>query len=263
MKTKYDTPIQRDILIAYAITFLTIIGGTVWWAWIHLEINPNSKQPTTSQVQILANRNLQPKTSPSVLSPVNPVKVNNVPLAKGTTSANTQVVETVKSTISINTQTEKIQPKTNSIINRIEPQVYWLQLDGQNIRLAPQKITVEEGISPKSALIKAFNHLLNATQNVNLSTTIPAGTKLLSLEVNDSKINVNLSKEFAEGGGSTSMIYRVAQIIYTASSINPNAKIYLLVEGKLLDENYPLGGEGLVLREPITRQQLVEDFSIS
>jgi hypothetical protein len=30
MKTKYDSPMQRDILMFYAITFLTIIGGTVW-----------------------------------------------------------------------------------------------------------------------------------------------------------------------------------------------------------------------------------------
>jgi spore germination protein GerM len=59
------------------------------------------------------------------------------------------------------------------------------------------------------------------------------------------------------------MIYRVAQVVYTASSIDPNAKIYLSIEGELLDENYPLGGEGIVLTEPVTRQQLVEDFSIS
>ena len=59
------------------------------------------------------------------------------------------------------------------------------------------------------------------------------------------------------------MIYRVAQVIYTASSINTKAKVYIYVEGKLLDEDYPLGGEGLVFNEPLTRQQLIKDFSIN
>lgn len=59
------------------------------------------------------------------------------------------------------------------------------------------------------------------------------------------------------------MIYRVAQVVYTASSIDPKGQIFLFVEGKLLDENNPLGGEGIVLNQPITRQQLAEELSLS
>jgi spore germination protein GerM len=59
------------------------------------------------------------------------------------------------------------------------------------------------------------------------------------------------------------MIYRVAQVLYTASSIDESANIYLSVEDKLLDEENPLGGEGLILAEPLTRQKFVEDFSIN
>lgn len=85
----------------------------------------------------------------------------------------------------------------------------------------------------------------------------------MSLKIDKNKIHVNLSTEFTDGGGSDSMMYRVAQVIYTASSIDPKAKVYIYVEGQLLDEDHPLGGEGLVLTEPLTRQQLAEDFSIN
>ena len=59
------------------------------------------------------------------------------------------------------------------------------------------------------------------------------------------------------------MIYRVAQVLYTASSIEESANVYLSVQGELLNEENPLGGEGLILAEPLTRKQFVEDFSIN
>jgi hypothetical protein len=51
MKTKYDSPMQRDILVIYAITFLTIICGTVWWTLTHPETISNNQQLNPSQVQ--------------------------------------------------------------------------------------------------------------------------------------------------------------------------------------------------------------------
>jgi spore germination protein GerM len=241
MKNKYESPIQREILIVYAIAFLTAIAGTAWWNWTHPVTNPNSHLPAnSSQVQ---------------------------GISKVRSSTNPQLAETVKVPIAANTQTGKNPSTVNSGINRVQPQLYWLQTERGNIKLIPQKITIARGTSPKNMLTQALNMLLNTPPKLNLNqaftTTIPAETRLLNLELNDSEVHINLSKEFTTGGGSTSMIYRVAQIVYTASSINPSHKIYLSVEGELLDENYPLGGEGLVFREPVTRQQLVEDFSIN
>ena len=108
-----------------------------------------------------------------------------------------------------------------------------------------------------------MSQLFNTTQNNQLSSTIPPETKLLGLRIDDTGIHVNLSDEFRYGGGSTSMIYRVAQVLYTASSIEESANVYLSVEGELLDEENPLGGEGLILAEPLTRQKFVENVSIN
>ena len=64
------------------------------------------------------------------------------------------------------------------------------------------------------------------------------------------------------GGGSSSMIYRVAQVLYTATSIDPEASVFLSIEGQPLNENYPLGGEGLLLDYPLNRKNLQQNFSL-
>jgi spore germination protein GerM len=239
MKTKYTTPIQRDILIIYTFILLAV-GGVAWWAWNHSNSKPDSQQSVSSEIQNL------PITIPEKLK------------SKADNSAPPQVSSPV-----IPTGVEKLTPKVNTAIAQLEPQAYWLQTEGEHINLVPQKVVVKEGVSKKIALTEALNNILATPQSSELSTTIPIGTKLLNLEVNKNEVHVNLSKEFTEGGGSTSMIYRVAQVLYTASSLDKNVKVYLSVEGKLIDENNPLGGEGVILTEPITRTKFVEDFSIS
>jgi len=44
-----------------------------------------------------------------------------------------------------------------------------------------------------------------------------------------------------------SMSSRVAQVLYTATSLQPNAKVWIDIEGKPLEV---LGGEGLLLEQP-------------
>jgi spore germination protein GerM len=83
------------------------------------------------------------------------------------------------------------------------------------------------------------------------------------LQVRSDGVHVDLSKEFRAGGGSTSIVYRVAQVIYTASSLDPDAKVFVSIEGQSIDEKHPLGGEGLTLRQRITRSQFAADFSIA
>jgi spore germination protein GerM len=149
------------------------------------------------------------------------------------------------------------QPKQTA---DLQPQIYWLQGEGT---LVPQKITASAGATPEMALKGAFVQLLEQPQDSNFNTAIPAGTRLLSLKVTEQGVSVDLSREFAQGGGSTSMTHRMAQAIYTATSLNPQAKVYLSVDGQAIDEEHPLGGEGLILSQPTTRQQFTEDFPSS
>lgn len=172
---------------------------------------------------------------------------------------------TQKSPVSLPTakvNPQVIVPKSVEPI-QLQPQTYWLRVEGDQISLVPQQIALKPGVTAEVALTEALNNLLSNPEVSNLSSTIPTGTRLLSLRVTPGGIYVDLSSEFSQGGGTTSMTYRVAQIIYTATSLDPQAKVFLSVAGQPLDANHPLGGEGLILRQPITRQQFIEDFPIA
>jgi spore germination protein GerM len=88
-------------------------------------------------------------------------------------------------------------------------------------------------------------------------STIPPTTKLINSTVKSDGIHIDLSKEFMEGGGSTSMLGRLAQILYTATERNPNARVWITIEGKKLET---LGGEGIEVKQPITRKSFQQEF---
>lgn len=142
---------------------------------------------------------------------------------------------------------------------QFNPQMYRLEIVDNRIRLTPKTIHTS-ATSPQVALTQALEELLSQSPNLDPTTTIPQGTRLLNLHTSKSGIYIDLSQEFTEGGGSSSMIYRVAQVLYTASSIEPEASVFLSIEGTPLNDEYPLGGEGLLLDYPLTRQQFTEDF---
>ena len=53
------------------------------------------------------------------------------------------------------------------------------------------------------------------------------------------------------------MTGRLGQIVYTATTLNPNSKVWLSVAGKPLTV---LGGEGLEIPQPITRSIFDREF---
>jgi spore germination protein GerM len=149
----------------------------------------------------------------------------------------------------------------NDLSQQIQPQVYWLKSNQNRLTLVAKSLPPNTSSStPQQALTIAVQKLLSAKPSDDLSSTIPKRTKLLSLQVRADGVHVDLSPEFRSGGGSTSMIYRVAQVIYTATSLDPNQKVFISVGGQSIDQNHPLGGEGLILQQPTTRSQFAADF---
>jgi spore germination protein GerM len=149
----------------------------------------------------------------------------------------------------------------NNSAQQIQPQVYWLRSNQNKITLVAKSLpSNKSGSTPQQVLTIAVQKLLSAKPSDDLSSTIPKGTKLLSLQIRADGVHVDLSPEFRSGGGSTSMIYRVAQVIYTVTSLDPNAKVFISVGGQSIDSNHPLGGEGLILQQPTTRDRFAADF---
>lgn len=150
------------------------------------------------------------------------------------------------------------QPSTTQPGNEKTANIYWLRPKDKNINLVPQPVKVAT-TQPNQALEAAFQSLLAGPTEGTDSTTIPKGTKLLGLKADKNEVHVNLSEDFTSGGGSSSMMGRVGQVVYTATTLNPKAKVYIDVNGKPLDV---LGGEGVELQQPLTRESFQKNYPL-
>ena len=142
--------------------------------------------------------------------------------------------------------------------NEQSANIYWLRSKGTGIELVPQPLKIAAA-QPNQALEKAFQALLAGPTEGTDSTTIPKGTQLLGMKVENNDVHVNLSADFTTGGGSTSMMGRVGQVVYTATTLNPDAKVYIDVEGKPLEV---LGGEGVEIEQPLTRTSFNQNYPL-
>ncbi|MEB3224971.1 MAG: GerMN domain-containing protein [Synechococcus sp.] len=158
-----------------------------------------------------------------------------------------------------NTPPDAVNPAPgNPSAETPEPMVYWLKDSGDRLELAPETVTLtaETPTAQREALL---TQLLTATPEAGLSSTIPPGTRLLSLVVQSDGIVVNLSADFETGGGSASMVGRVAQVLYTVTSLDPEGVVWFQIEGEPLEV---LGGEGLEISQPLTREIFMADFDL-
>ncbi|HET9346468.1 MAG TPA: GerMN domain-containing protein [Candidatus Limnocylindrales bacterium] len=90
-----------------------------------------------------------------------------------------------------------------------------------------------------------------------ISSAIPAGTKLLGLTIRDGVATVDLSGEFASGGGSASSQYRLAQVVYTLTQFPTVSSVRFMVDGDVVTV---FGSEGLVLDGPQARDDFEDQL---
>ncbi|ALB42325.1 MULTISPECIES: GerMN domain-containing protein [Nostocales] len=153
---------------------------------------------------------------------------------------------------------QPIKQSTTQQGNEQTASIYWLRSKENRLDLVPQPFKVA-ATQPNQVLEAAFKTLLAGPSEGTDSTTIPQGTQLLGLKAENNDVHVNLSENFTTGGGSTSMMGRVGQVVYTATSLNPQAKVYIEVNGKLLEV---LGGEGVELQQPLTRESFQKNYPL-
>lgn len=242
--------VSRTAVIAGVCGLALVTGGGIaWWtANRSPTAPPQSSAPTTAPA-------LSPSAaeSPAVIIPVPPPTPVQVPQAQTPPAQNPQVQNPQVQT------PQALAPKPLQPTNIQTVQVYWVKGAIGKFEAVPTKVAVKQADKPDATLQAAFNSLLAGPPDANVSSEIPKGTKLRSLSVKNEGVYVDLSADFISGGGSHSMTGRLGQVIYTATSLKPNTKVWISVEGKPLEL---LGGEGLEVAQPSTRQSFDKNFPL-
>ena len=118
-------------------------------------------------------------------------------------------------------------------------------LRGEALGVAERR--VPQTTKPATAALEALLAGPTADESAaGLTSAVPSGTRLLGLSIDGTTARVDLSAQFATGGGSLSMQARVAQIVYTLTQFRTIKTVAFMLEGRALDA---LGGEGLMLGE--------------
>ena len=191
-----------------------------------------------------------------------PSPVVSVPSQPAQPSTSVQSQPTQPSTSVQPKPTQPLASKPNQPLQSVRGEtvkVYWVNNVNNKVQVVPSPVSLKSTGKPGELLESAFNSLLAGPTDPAFATTIPQGTTLRKVTSKPDGVHVDLSKEFTDGGGSASMTGRVAQVIYTASTLEPSAKVWISVEGKPLEV---LGGEGLMLDQPITRETFEKNFNL-
>ncbi len=88
-----------------------------------------------------------------------------------------------------------------------------------------------------------------------LASAIPAGTSLRDVAVSGGVATVDLDGTFDDGGGSASMLGRVAQVVATLTRFPTVDRVAFRIDGRPVEA---IGGEGVVVDPPIGRGAIEE-----
>lgn len=141
-----------------------------------------------------------------------------------------------------------------------EVTVYFTRSVENEATLAPVVRTVRAR-SVETKLREAYRALLagpTAEERAGgLDSEIPPGTALRGIAVGRGVAVADFTADLERGGGSSSMQGRVWQIVYTGTQFSGVRRVQILIERR---ERTALGGEGVLIEEPIARPAEVPRF---
>jgi spore germination protein GerM len=213
---------------------MPILGSRIWIGLIAAAIGGGSVTALVVNAAYNSNQNNQP----------------NLPQLSLPTAINQGSQPSAPSSINQITQSP---PATRAADGQLA--VYWIEATKNRLIAVPIAVKTK---SNDAAIASIINTLITEQPpESSLYSAIPAKTKVLSASIKNKEIRLDLSQDFISGGGAASMQGRIIQVLYTATSLEPDAKVYLSVEGKALQY---IGGEGLAVPQPMTRQDFALDF---
>lgn len=119
-------------------------------------------------------------------------------------------------------------------------------------RAVKREYLPEYGSKLKFAVKALINGPTAKEKKLGVYSEIPAGTRLISITESPSRVVINLTSDFENGGGTDSLYKRLFQLIKTVKN-NSNLPLYLQLNGKQVEV---IGGEGIMINQPLS-----EDFA--
>lgn len=145
------------------------------------------------------------------------------------------------------TTTEAETTTTTTTVETTPVSVYFLS--GEELKVG--YVRQAEGLGVAAEALEALIAGPDADDEaLGLHTEIPDGTELLGVDIVDNQATVDLSGEFESGGGTLSMSARLAQVVYTTSQFPSVEEVVIHLDGEPAEA---LGGEGLMIGDPLTR----------
>ncbi len=135
--------------------------------------------------------------------------------------------------------TTTVAETTTTVVATTSARVYLVR--GEQLGVGVRTVAVGDD-EHAQVLLALFGAAGSDEGELGLTTAIPAGTELRSVDVIDRAATVDLTAEFASGGGSLSMLLRVAQVVYTVTQFGDVDSVTIWIDGEPVDG---LGGEGV------------------
>ncbi len=138
--------------------------------------------------------------------------------------------------------------------------IFLVQQNDNNVYLVPVKRKISYYGKIENRIENTLKELLKGPteeeKKNGFSTSLNENVRILNVKMEEDTVNLDFSKEVEEGGGTSLMETRIAQIVCTATQFPEVKKVRFLIEGKTIEY---FSGEGItIVEKPVSRDDLKE-----